>query len=107
MQEPIYEGQLSHPEDYFEDGPRPVWAKKAADKAKHVLVTGHSGSGKTTLSKQLAEELGLPLFGLDDDPRWDKLISDREMGDVARNTPGTPANIRFNKVRKQMVLKAM
>ena len=107
VQEPIYEGQLSHPEDYFEDGPRPVWAKKAADKTKHVLVTGHSGSGKTTLSKQLAEELGLPLFGLDDDPRWDKLITDPEMDDVARNTPGTPANIRFNKVRKQMVLDAL
>jgi acylphosphatase len=107
IQEPIYEGQLSRPEDYFEDGPRPAWAKKADDKAKHVLVTGHSGSGKTTLSKQLAKKLGLPLFALDDDPRWDEVITGSGMGDVARNTPGTPENTRFKQVRKQMVLDAV
>lgn len=33
-----------------------------------MLVTGFSGSGKTTLAQQLAEELGLPIHYLDQDP---------------------------------------
>ena len=44
---------------------RGIKTSSAKEQLKHILVTGHSGAGKTTYSRQLAEELGIPLHRLD------------------------------------------
>lgn len=50
------------PPEYLEQVEKTSSAK---EQLKHILVTGHSGAGKTTYSRQLAEELGIPLHRLD------------------------------------------
>ena len=56
--------------------------------AQHTFVTGLSGSGKTTLAYQLAEELGLPIYKLDDDPHV-RAHFDR-LKEIDPNRPGFP-----------------
>ena len=48
-------------------------------KISRIHITGNAGAGKTTMSKQLGDETGLPVYGLDSivwEARWKKRPKD-------------------------------
>ena len=53
---------------------KPALLEKRSSEPGHIFVTGYSGAGKSTYAKKLSEETGLPVRGLDTDPRFVRLV---------------------------------
>jgi adenylate kinase family enzyme/NTP pyrophosphatase (non-canonical NTP hydrolase) len=67
----------------------------AADPSQTILITGHSGAGKTTLSRQLAEQLNIPVRRVDAHRGWDNYIRGDDKRWKETLTPGTKEHSYF------------
>jgi RNA polymerase Rpb2, domain 3 len=80
--------------------------------ATHELVFGPSGAGKTTKANQLAEETGLPIFRIDDEPEWKPFVEANDYnrdaeGRLIHVIEGTPTNKEWKALMRKLAERAL